>query len=61
MVIARPNSPESVLQVTSILFTEDSDSVCRAQVFAGFSVHGDSVHNIIPLLKKENVHLYICL
>ena len=32
-----------------------SVSVCRAQVFVGFSGHGNSIHNIIPLLKKENV------
>ena len=25
-------------------------------VFARFSGHGNSIHNIIPLLKKENVH-----
>ena len=29
--------------------------VCRALVFAGFSGHGNSIHNIIALLKKENV------
>ena len=30
-------------------------------VFAGFSGHGNSIHNIIPLLKKKgNVHLYPC-
>ena len=34
--------------------------VCRAQVFTGFSGHGNSIHNIIPLLKKENVHLCLC-
>ena len=28
-------------------------SVCHAQVFAGFSGHGYSIHNIIPLLKKQ--------
>ena len=32
-----------------------SVSVCCAQVFAGFSGHGNSIHNIITLL-KENVH-----
>ena len=26
-------------------------------VYTGFSVHGNSIHNIIPLLKKEKVHL----
>ena len=31
-------------------------SVCRAQVFAWFSGHGNTIYNIIPLLKKENVH-----
>ena len=30
-----------------------SVSVCRTQVFAGFSGHGNSIHNIIPLLKKR--------
>ena len=30
-------------------------------MFAGFSDHGNSIHNIIPLLKKENVDLYPCL
>ena len=28
-------------------------------MFAGFSGHGNSIQNIIPLLKKENVHLKI--
>ena len=32
-----------------------SVSVCRTQVFAGFSGYGNLIHNIIPLLKKENV------
>ena len=27
------------------------------QVFAGFSGHGNPIHNVIPLLKKETVHL----
>ena len=35
-----------------------SVSVCRAQVIARFSGHGNSIHNIIPLLKKENVQIY---
>ena len=30
-----------------------SSPVCHAQVFAGFSGHGDSICNIIPLLKKR--------
>ena len=30
------------------------------KVLARFSGHGDSIHNIIPLLKKENV-LFPCL
>ena len=34
-----------------------SVSVCRTQVFAGFSGHGNSIHNIISLLKKKNVRL----
>ena len=29
-------------------------------MFAGFSAHSNSIHNIIPLLQKENVHLYPC-
>ena len=32
-----------------------SVSVCCSQVFAGFSSNGNSIHNIIPLLKKENI------
>ena len=40
----------------------DNCSVCCAQVFAGFSGRGNSTYNIIPLIKKENVHLrIICL
>ena len=38
-------------QLSSIL-------VNHAQVFAGLSGHGYSVHNIIPLHKKENVDQY---
>ena len=35
-----------------------SVSVCHAQVFARFSVHDNSIYNIIPLLKIHNiVHL----
>ena len=30
-----------------------SVSVCCSQVFAGFSSHGNSIHNIIPLLNKK--------
>ena len=30
-----------------------SGSVCRALVYAGFSGHGNSIHNLIPLLKKN--------
>ena len=30
-----------------------------AQVFARFSGHGNSIYNIIPLFKKENVHVNI--
>ena len=33
-----------------------SVSICRTQVFTGFSGCGNSIHNIIPLLKKENVY-----
>ena len=25
----------------------------------GFSGHGNSIYNVIPLLKKENVHLFL--
>ena len=32
-------------------------SVCRSQVFDGFPAHGNSIHNIIPLLIK-NVRLF---
>ena len=35
---------------------QSSVSVCHAQVFGGFSGRDDSIHNIIPLLKKENIH-----
>ena len=34
-----------------------SVSVCHAQVFAGFSGHSNSIYNIIPRLRKENIHL----
>ena len=37
-----------------------SVSVCPASVLAAFSGHVDSIQNIIPLLKKENLHLYLC-
>ena len=30
------------------------------EVFAGFSGHGNSIYNIIPQLKKENVSLFSC-
>ena len=30
-----------------------SDSICCTQVFARFSGHGNSIYNIIPLLKKK--------
>ena len=30
----------------------------RSYIISG---HGNSIHNIIPLLKKENVDLYPCL
>ena len=33
-------------------------SLCNAQVFAGFSGHGNSIHKIIPLLKKK-MHMFI--
>ena len=37
-----------------------SISICHVQVFIGFSGCGNSIHNIIPLLKKkENVHVLI--
>ena len=29
------------------------------QVFAGFSGHGNSIYNIIPLFKKENIQLFL--
>ena len=32
-------------------------SVCHAQVFAGSSGHCNSIYDIIPLHKKENVQL----
>ena len=34
-----------------------SGSVCHAQVFGRFFGHGNSIHKIIPLLEKENIHL----
>ena len=30
------------------------------EIFAGFSGHGNSIYNIIPQLKKENIHLFPC-
>ena len=30
------------------------------EVFAGLSGHCNSIYNIIPLLKKENIHLFSC-
>ena len=36
-----------------------SVSVCRTPVFAGFSGRGNSIHNIIPQLRKK-VHLFVC-
>ena len=30
-----------------------SGSICRVQVFVGFSGHGNSIYNIIPPLKKK--------
>ena len=31
-----------------------SISICHMQVFTRFSGHGNSIHNIIPLLKKND-------
>ena len=36
-----------------------SVSVCRAQVFAVFSRRGNSIHNLIPLLKKSKCTLRV--
>ena len=47
-LLMRPNNVETAVQV-------HSGSVCRTQVFAEFSGHGNSIYNIIPLLKKVNV------
>ena len=38
------------LEIRIRLKGKDID-VCRVQVFAGFSDHGNSIHNIIPLFK----------
>ena len=37
-----------------------SGPMCHAHVFAGFSGHGNSIYDLIPLQikKKENVHLF---
>ena len=40
---------------------QSSISIRRAQVFTGFSSHGNLIHNIIPLLKKENEYHWIIL
>ena len=34
------------------------DGIRSKQLFSG---HRNSIYNIIPLLKKENVHLFLCL
>ena len=58
---------ECVLQVTSVLFIEETVTsratsweevalevtVCCVQIFAGFSGQGNSIPNIISLLKKK--------
>ena len=38
-----------------------SVSVSHVQVFAEFSRRVNSIHNIIPLLKEENLHLKIII
>ena len=43
----RPNKVESAVQYIRM----------SPQVFARFSGHGNAIHNIILLLKKENLHL----
>ena len=46
-LLMKPNKVESAIQYFSM---------SRASVRRTFG-HGNSIHNIIPLLKKENVHL----
>ena len=41
-----------------ISLTSDAKLTSHLNCAAKFSGHGHSIHNIIPLLKKENVHLY---
>ena len=38
-----------------------SVSVCYAQVFARFSSHANSIHNIIPLIKKKEENVQKCV
>ena len=59
----RPETLQLSSQCTSHTRLKQRSSVfvCRAQVFAGFAGYGNSFHHIIPLFKKENVHLYLCL
>ena len=48
MPLIRPNKVKTAVQC----------SIHHVQVFARFLDHGNSIYNIIPLLKKENVHLF---
>ena len=34
-----------------------SYSECRTQVFGGFSGHGNSINNVIPLFKKKKMYI----
>ena len=52
------SSQYTLLMIPNKFKTAVHVSICCVQVFAGFSGHGNSIHYIIPPLKKENVHLY---
>ena len=49
------------LQLSYQYLSHTSDAkLTRHGNCAGFSGHGNSIHNITPQLKKENIHLYPC-
>ena len=43
-----------------LIFCELNYHNQKTLVFAGFSGHGNSIYDIIPLLEKKNVHLFLC-
>ena len=56
--VQKTRSPHGILWWWDLIRSKhmSSVSVCHAQGFAGFSGRGNSMHNIILLLKKENAH-----